>query len=165
MTEYSTIFVHDSTRRKSICITDTCPACTAALVLHNIFPCLSVHCCTTAQTSSASCWPPLWALRPFAADFLFSSRTQDVRQCWLCSNGLLLHGRTPPSGTIAVCNDAPCPALLSGGAAQPATKATLATTDTKTRRQAEGRIFPGLWIGVVLLTLLLSFCQSPMTCL
>lgn len=75
---------------------------------------------------------PLWALQPFTADFLFSS-TQGVRQRRLCSNGLLLHGRTPPSGTTAVCNDAPCSALLSGGAAQP---------DWQTYWD---RIFAGLW--------------------
>lgn len=61
---------------------------------------------STAQNSSASCWPPLLALQPFTADFLFSS-TLGVRRCWLCSNGLLLHGRKPPLGIIAVCNDAP----------------------------------------------------------
>lgn len=103
------------------CTTTTCPDCTVALSPHYIFPRLFACYCSTAQNSSASCWPPLLALQPFTADFLFSS-TQGVRRCWLCSNGLLLHGRMPPSGTIAVCNDAPSSVLLSGGAAQPATK-------------------------------------------
>lgn len=50
---------------------------------------------------------------PFSHSQLTSSLValRVLGQCWLCSNGLWLHGRTPAWGTIAVCNDAPCSTL------------------------------------------------------
>lgn len=94
------------------CVTPVQPEqCHARLTLHFHF------CCNELISQLLA-----FSLDPSAttADLLFSS-TQGFRQYRLFSP--LLHGRMPPSGITAECNDAACFDLLSGGAAPPATTA------------------------------------------